>query len=267
MNAITRANNRSRAFVNQIPAGSRLWRTCKDEAADVIVKTSDMSGWDEDFLMMIHEAITGHEGHGDILAAAFLIEEMARNDDILDLIQAALISAQGDIDFVMDIFVELIDDEEDLEEAALDVEAICWKNAKGGIGMKNKNQIVCDRIDGWDLPRFVREYVDSTDYGIMDELYGKIETADDLIRFVSEMFLEENEYQDPIEAVIRFEIKQGQAAYEMLMDGYRGDIEEYIADYAGDYEAKQMEDGSVVVTHVAGGRPYIVKDGEVTLGW
>lgn len=129
MNATIRANKKSMAFVNNIPVGSKLWRTCKDEAADVIFKAADRSGWDEDFLMMIHEAITARKEHGDILAAAYLIEEMTREDDILDLIQAALISAQGDIDFVMDIFVELIEDE-DLEEAALEVEAICWRKAK-----------------------------------------------------------------------------------------------------------------------------------------
>lgn len=130
MNAMTRANDRSRTFVSRIPAGSKLWRSCKDEAADVIFRAADRSGWDDDFLMMIHEAVTARRGHGDILAAAYLIEEMTRDDDILDLIQASLISAQGDIDFVMDIFVELIDEDMDLEEAALEVEAICWRKAK-----------------------------------------------------------------------------------------------------------------------------------------
>ena len=130
MNAMTRANDRSRTFVSRIPAGAGLWRPCKDEAADVIFKAADRSGWDDDFLMMIHEAVTARKGHGDILAAAYLIEEMSREDDILDLIQAALISAQGDIDFVMDIFVELIDEDVDMEEAALEVEAICWRRAK-----------------------------------------------------------------------------------------------------------------------------------------
>ena len=127
MNANTRAERRSETFTSKIPAGVRLWRTCKDEAADVIFRAANTSGWDEDFLMMIHEAIA--DRNGDILAAAYLIEEMARDDDILDLIQAALISAQGDIGFVMDIYVELIE-EEDLEEAALEVEAICWRKAK-----------------------------------------------------------------------------------------------------------------------------------------
>lgn len=130
MNATTRANDKCRAYISGIPAGSRLWRTCKDEASDVIFRAADESGWDEGFIQMIYEALLTHKNHGDILASAYLIEEMTRDDDILDLIQAALISAQGDIDFVMDIFVELIDDDMDLEEAALEVEAICWKKAK-----------------------------------------------------------------------------------------------------------------------------------------
>lgn len=41
---------------------------------------------------------------------------------------------------------------------------------------------------------------------------------------------------DIIEKVIRHEIDKGQSAWEMVQNGYGGDIEGYIADYRGDYE-------------------------------
>lgn len=58
--------------------------------------------------------------------------------------------------------------------------------------MKNKNQIVCDRIDAWDLPEDVRRVIDSTDYTLMDELFGGIGTAEELIAFVMECGLLED---------------------------------------------------------------------------
>ena len=52
--------------------------------------------------------------------------------------------------------------------------------------MKNKNQIICDRIAAWDLPDEIRAVVDTTEYRIMDELFGGIETPEELVAFIEE---------------------------------------------------------------------------------
>lgn len=134
MNAITRAKEKGDNYVKGLPAGSGFWRACKDEAVDIIWQTSKRTGWDDGFLTMIHEALVfgDHgEAYGDILASAYLVKEMAEEEEPLFLIESALERAGGDIGLVMDIFVELIDeDEADLEEAAVELEAICWKKWK-----------------------------------------------------------------------------------------------------------------------------------------
>lgn len=75
------------------------------------------------------------------------------------------------------------------------------------------------------------------------------------------------EKSEAIKAVIAYEIEQGQEVYEMLQDGYSGDVEAYIADYAGDYTAEEREDGTIVVNHISGGRPWIVEDGRIERDW
>lgn len=72
---------------------------------------------------------------------------------------------------------------------------------------------------------------------------------------------------DAIKSVIKYEIEKGGDAYEMLMDGYNGDIDGYIADYENDYSAQFMSDGRIKVTHYSGGRPWFVEDGNVIYGW
>ena len=49
-----------------------------------------------------------------------------------------------------------------------------------------------------------------------------------------------------IHAALRFEISQGQAAYEMLQDGYNGDIAAYMADYERDYITEETPHGVIV---------------------
>ena len=67
---------------------------------------------------------------------------------------------------------------------------------------------------------------------------------------------------DIIRMVIEYEISRRQAAYEMLTDGYAGDIEAYIADYAADYEVEEVTtDTYEVCNHT--GQSWIVEDGEV----
>jgi len=50
--------------------------------------------------------------------------------------------------------------------------------------MKNVNQMVCDRIDSWDIPRWMMDIINDSDYNHMDELYGDFETEDELIDFM-----------------------------------------------------------------------------------
>ena len=49
-----------------------------------------------------------------------------------------------------------------------------------------------------------------------------------------------------IRAALRFEIEQGQAACEMLQDGYNGDIAAYMADYEQDYITENTPAGVIV---------------------
>lgn len=50
--------------------------------------------------------------------------------------------------------------------------------------MSNMNQTVSDRINQWDLPQDVADIISDTDINLMSELFGGIETADELIKFV-----------------------------------------------------------------------------------
>ena len=51
---------------------------------------------------------------------------------------------------------------------------------------------------------------------------------------------------EAIRAALRFEISQGQAAYEMLQNGYAGNIDNYIADYERDYITEDTPNGVIV---------------------
>lgn len=51
---------------------------------------------------------------------------------------------------------------------------------------------------------------------------------------------------EAIKAVMNYEFERGQALYEMVTDGYNGDINAYADDYVADYEAEETEDGIVV---------------------
>lgn len=131
MKPISRAKEKSDNYIRRLPAGGGLWGPCKDEASDILFQASKKTGWDVAFLEMIHEGIVynKHGGeYGDILAAAYLVRELAEEDEPLYMISSALEKSYGDIGLVMDIFVELIDDDNaDLEEAAIELESICWK--------------------------------------------------------------------------------------------------------------------------------------------
>ena len=52
--------------------------------------------------------------------------------------------------------------------------------------MSNINQTVSDRINQWDIPQDVAGIISDTDISTIAELYGDIETADELVKFVRE---------------------------------------------------------------------------------
>lgn len=67
---------------------------------------------------------------------------------------------------------------------------------------------------------------------------------------------------DIVRAVIEHEIGRKQEAWEMLVDGYAGDIEAYIADYADDYDVEQVTPYTYKVMNQVG-HSWIVEDGDV----
>lgn len=54
--------------------------------------------------------------------------------------------------------------------------------------MKNVNQIISDKINEWNLPQDVADIISDTDINMMGELFGGIESADELIAFVRENY-------------------------------------------------------------------------------
>ena len=62
--------------------------------------------------------------------------------------------------------------------------------------------------------------------------------------------------------VIEYEVSRRQEAYEMLTDGYAGDIEAYIADYEGDYEVEKVTTDTYKVS-TPNGCSWVVEDGNV----
>lgn len=67
---------------------------------------------------------------------------------------------------------------------------------------------------------------------------------------------------DVIRKVMEYEVGRRQEAYEMLTDGYAGDFEAYVEDYAEDYEVEEITTGTYRV-FTASGLSWIVEDGEV----
>lgn len=68
--------------------------------------------------------------------------------------------------------------------------------------------------------------------------------------------------REAIERVLRYEVDKRQSAWEMVQNGYNGDIEEYIADYAIDYDAEEVTTDTFRVSHPSG-CSWVVEDGEV----
>lgn len=68
---------------------------------------------------------------------------------------------------------------------------------------------------------------------------------------------------EAIKKVIEYEIGRQQAVYEMLTDGYSGNLEAYIRDYADDYTTEETEDG-IVVTLEHSGERWLVTESLVT---
>lgn len=54
---------------------------------------------------------------------------------------------------------------------------------------------------------------------------------------------------EAIEMVLRSDVSEGQDAWEMVQNGYCGDIDAYIQDYKDDYTAEES-DGVVIVSRI-----------------
>lgn len=59
-------------------------------------------------------------------------------------------------------------------------------------------------------------------------------------------------YREAIEKVLRDEVAKGQSAWEMVQDGYDGDIEAYIEDYIRDFDCEE-DSGVITVYRTYGG--------------
>ena len=49
---------------------------------------------------------------------------------------------------------------------------------------KDRNRIVGERLDGWALPKDVRDVINATEYRLLAELFGDIGTSERLVEFV-----------------------------------------------------------------------------------
>lgn len=77
---------------------------------------------------------------------------------------------------------------------------------------------------------------------------GNVVKSDRLPRTLKEAkeFIDSQRSREAIVRVLRSEVARKQEAWEMVEDGYGGDIEAYIADYIGDYEAEEHDDHWIV---------------------
>lgn len=143
MNTIERMMKRSNSFQKTAGQG-RFFRQAKDEAAEALWRASDLycDGDAQEFIENIYEELVWNKekdrnaGYHDIIAAAYFIEKLAETDtDILDCIYRSIELMDGDIEIVMDIFTELIEDEDsDLLESAFELETKSyniWKISNG----------------------------------------------------------------------------------------------------------------------------------------
>lgn len=58
---------------------------------------------------------------------------------------------------------------------------------------KDKNQIVCDRLNEMDLSERTRDIIASTGLEVMDEIFGGFTTAEEVEEYVAESYAEEDE--------------------------------------------------------------------------
>jgi len=135
---------RSDSFVRTMKKGS-FFGQAKYEATEALWRASKcyFDGARQDFIDYIYEELVWNkkkdrnDGYRDIIAAAYFIEELAETDtDILDCIYNSLSFMDGDIEIVMDIFTELIeDDDSDLIESAFELESRAYNYYKETNGL------------------------------------------------------------------------------------------------------------------------------------
>lgn len=143
MNTIERMKKRSDSFVKAMKKGS-FFGQAKDEASEALWRASGLycDGEAEEFINKIYDELVWNkekdrnDGYRDIIAAAYFIEKLAETDtDILDCIYRSIELMDGDIEIVMDIFTELVEDEDsDLLESAFELETRSyriWKITNG----------------------------------------------------------------------------------------------------------------------------------------
>lgn len=56
--------------------------------------------------------------------------------------------------------------------------------------MKNINQQIADKLDAMELSDRTREIINDTDISLMSELFGGLETAEQVEEFISENYID-----------------------------------------------------------------------------
>lgn len=125
---------------------------------------------------------------------------------------------------------------------------------------KNINQQIADKLNGMDLSERARRIIDNTDINIIAECFGGLDTADAVEQYIREVY-----DVDYIAAFLRARVGEGQAEYEMVQDGYAGNIDAYIEDYMNDFEVVDGEDQDGMLApliHRKGYDEYYEDDGQ-----
>lgn len=124
--------------------------------------------------------------------------------------------------------------------------------------MKNINQQVADKLNGMKLSERATRIINGTDLNSIAELFGGLETAEDVERYIKETV-----DKPMIRDFLIAEVKKGQGAWEMVQDGYAGDVEAYIDDYADDYEVVAINGEDLI--HRIGYDEYYDEDADVVI--
>lgn len=123
---------------------------------------------------------------------------------------------------------------------------------------KNINQQIADKLNGMDLSERATRIINDTDINIIAELFGGLETAEAV-----EQYIKDTVDQPMIREFLIADVKKGQAAWEMVQDGYAGDVDAYIEDYAGDFEVVTINGEDLI--HRIGYDEYYDEDADAVI--